>query len=101
MARRRAMASARREATQHPDAASLVCQRSGLLVIDAVRDPTGVLFDAKEAKLAQIDATPDEASTVAARRLLDAHMPIVSVPSGLTKWRKRFPQPTDSLLFFS
>lgn len=101
MARRRAMTEAREKLLLRSDAPDITCALSGRVVMSAVRDSEGVLYDAKMAKLKGIDVTVDEATSSKVTQMLQTEMSPVKLPPGLTQWKKRFPKPTENLMFFS
>ena len=101
MGRRRAMTAARRSLQDKPEATDLLCSVSGRIVMTAVRDGDHRLIDAKVAKLHGIDAIEDRTTTERARALMEGCMEEVTVPVGLKGWKKRFPKPTDDLMFYS
>ena len=100
MARRRAMASTRRQLSNDAHS-SLLCALSGLLVVNAVRDANNTLYDAKVAKLHDIEVVPCQETSARAANLLNENMPVIAIAPGLQSWRERFPKPTDDLLHFA
>jgi hypothetical protein len=101
MSRRRAMAETRKKLSKMEEAKHLLCSKSSMMVMDATEDVHGNLYDAKMAKLHSINVTPNYALTKEAMALLQEHMPIIYIAPNLSSWKKRFPSPTDDLLFFS
>lgn len=100
MRRRQALASTRLALSDDPTHADLCCSRSKRFVMDAVRDASGALYDAKVAKLHEIEATADAETTERARAILEGTAPPVSYRGQPVAWRKMFPAPTDNLMFF-
>lgn len=98
MARRRCITACRKElAAKHPD---LCCAFSGLLVMEAVRDEAGGLYDAKSAKLREILATPCPETTSRARALIEESMPRLEMGDKTLVWSAEF-APTDDLMAFT
>ncbi len=101
MARRRAMAATRKTLSEMEEANHLLCSKSGIMVMEATKDDAGNLYDAKMAKLHNVQVQPAPELTKEATALLESHMPTIPVPRKLQSWKTRFPKPTDDLLFFS
>ena len=100
MARRRAMAETRTKVSKLEAARHLLCSKSGIMVMEATRDDAGHLYDAKMAKLHNIDVKATPELTQEAMALLESHMPSIAMAPNPSTWKKRFPNPTDDLLFF-
>jgi hypothetical protein len=101
MGRRRALAASRAELAKKPENANLVCAGNGRLVMDAVRDKQGLLYDAKVAKLREIDTDSDPETTMRARGMIEANAGITCFEGAAASWKSRFPSPTEDLMAFS
>ena len=74
---------------------------SGLVVTEAVRDAKSNLYDAKMAKLHEIDVTSEEVTTQRAQSMLNTATNSIQFEGVSVPWRQMYPEPTDFLLFFS
>lgn len=100
MATCRAKTIAREKLGNDPRGEGFKCSLSGSIVMTAVRDEQGNLYEKKNAMLKGITFLPDDLTTQRVASLLEAFMPNVSVPVDAKKWKTIF-TPTDDMLFYS
>ena len=101
MKRRHAIMKARLIFSKDTANADLKCCKSGLIITQAVRDANNSLYDSKLAKLHNIEVTPDEVTTKRAQTLFNKATNTIHFDGVPIPWRQIYPNPTESLLFFS
>lgn len=101
MARKRAMARARNALSDQEENAALFCSLSGKVVMEAVRDEAGRLYDSKMAKLRNVRTSPCSATTEKATNAVLEKMARVEMGGDVRAWRDVFPRPTEDMMAFS
>ena len=100
MATCRAKTIARDRLGNDPSGQAFKCSLSDRIVMTAVRDAQGKLYEQKIAMLNGIDFLADDVTTQQVTTMLEAFTPSVDPPMNAKKWRDTF-TPTNDMLFYS
>lgn len=96
----RAKTLARQDLRSKPEGRDFLCALSGDVVMTAVRDGEGRLYEKKNAILAGITWLQDDITTEEITKMIKERMPTVDKPKGSGKWKQIF-KPTTDMLFYS
>lgn len=100
MAQCRAVTAARDKLRSVPEGKDFLCSLSGDIVMTAVQDAEGRLYEKKTAMLADIKWMPDDITTERVAQLVKEWTSDVAAPTGTKKWAHTF-KPTKDMMHYS